>query len=167
MDKGTRKEQNKDELVDTKWSIPENVRVTLDAKRLAEFNELVKRIESEHNEQVGEIDRISKSILGRIFTDKTHDELFKRIMNLYYNDLRNNIVVLYGIAFINERLSTIESTLQQVGEKVKLEMPNLKAQVESLQSAVKEPVFAEIHSFIEMYKQSKDKAKKAQEQYVQ
>jgi hypothetical protein len=128
LDKGTRKEQNKDEMTDEAWIYPKNIRISLDPKRTKEIRELTAKIDSIYEKRLAEIDKAMKSI----FANKGDLELIRWLTIEEGTRLKSDIGILYGISLINERLATIETELQKVGKKVKVEMPNLKEKVDKI-----------------------------------
>lgn len=128
MDKGTGKEQNKDTITYLAPAHPQKLLIAFDAKRLQELKEQIAKIDTELVDRHAIVDKAAKSL----FADKGHLDLLKWLIAEESTRIKSELTFLYALNMINERLVTIETTLQSVGKKVNLEMPNLKAQVEKI-----------------------------------
>ena len=151
MDKG--KEQNNTEITDD-WVFPQHIRYSLDPKNMKELQEILAKLDQNYAERIALIDKAAKSF----FADKTHFALVQWLITEEINRLKNEVTIVFGIASINERLTTIETTLQEVGKKVNLEMPELKAQIDSLKENMGQPI-NRINDFLTEQKKFTDKQK--------
>lgn len=138
-------------------------RARISPSRVQEFRTLTAQMDTEYQNYEVALNKASKSF----FADKTHFEIIRRLENYEYAEQRNLLTIQYIIDYTEERLSNLEKIVQGITEKLELDMPSLKTQVDALQKAIKEPAFAEVHQFVQFVKQRFEEAKKAGEDYVE
>lgn len=85
----------------------------------------------------------------------------------YHISNLNGVTLFYAIAFLETRLSNIETIVHGIAEKVNLDVPALRSKVEALDKTIKEPAIAEVLQFVQTIKKKMEEAERKQEKYVQ
>jgi hypothetical protein len=134
--------------------------VKISPEKMQEFREVTKLLNEDSAEQQQGMIKASQ----RFFADKQHFELLNTTMQIDHNTALNNSVIFYAIDYLETRLSNLENIVQGL---TKLNISNMEERIQKLQETLNEPKLAEVTQFIQELNKSIQKAKQAQDDYVQ
>lgn len=105
--------------------------------------------------------------LKSFWSDKTHWTIVKWITDSEESSLNNQWVTAYAITYLEKRMANVETIVQGITDKLKVDLSSLKTEVEMLHKTIKEPMFEEVFQFVRSVKETAEKSKQAGEQYVE
>lgn len=159
MDKTERNKENKIANGDTQEP---TLKFRIAPERVGDLRQIILNLDREYQSLLTAVDKK----LVSPFSDKWHYALNKKIVEIEYNVARNDYVTFYALEFLESRLSTLETIVKEMAEKVASDIPTLKTQIETLHKTIEQPAIAETLGFIQWVKQQGEEGKRRQKEYV-
>lgn len=130
--------------------------VKIPPERRAEYNEIVKHVMRIHEEQTVAIDKASKSF----WSDKRYLELAGFISELYVGSSISLWTLMYALDYVETRLENVEKIVQGITERLNVDLPNLKVEMENLKTAVNAPAIVRANTWIQAMDKAMEKIDK-------
>lgn len=121
---------------------------------------LLKIIDNDHQKLMANIDdSLNSRWIGK--SEKTTLEISKVLLNMIARLNKHMISNLFSLDNMQKRLKNVEIIVQNITEKVEVDLSSIKAEVDALKKAIKRPIFDQLDRFIQDYKKAKEERQKS------
>jgi hypothetical protein len=135
----------------------------VDPEKTKELQGILDENHKDYAEKLALIQKGLKSFWG----DKEHFAIMESIVELEESVVNNLWVTAYTMTYMEKRMANVETIVQGITDKLKVDLSSLRTEVEMLHKTIKEPMFTEVFQFVRSVKESAEKSKQAGEQYVE
>jgi hypothetical protein len=163
LDKATASKGKKVEKQQIAQEKPIQFGLRIDPEKIDELRGFLGEMHKDYSEKFADIQKRMKSF----WADKSHYVLLEGMLETENMIYHNIWIVGYAIDYLEKRMSNVEAIVQGIADKLKVDLPSLKTEVETLHKTIKEPMFEEVFKFVQSVKESAEKSRHAGEEYVE
>jgi hypothetical protein len=87
--------------------------------------------------------------LHSFFGNKKTLVCLRNLVNISHEISKWTIISVYAIENINGRLSTLEKIVEEIAQKMKIDLRNVKTEMENLKTAINSPPFTTVSNFVQ------------------
>lgn len=123
--------------------------IKIDPNQVEEYDNLMERIDIIHE--------INSDIIDKYVATGT-----KEILNSFNGSIlyagQAAISSIHAVEFLEKRLTNLEKIINEITQKLNIDLPNVKAEIVSLKTVVESPMFAKVLQVAEILEKLKKQA---------